>query len=135
METRLAMKARSVSPRASQADLRSSSVLRQTETMRALGRRRDVTPRLQQSPAISVDGSSLQSRSRTASPSPSNPGQLSAVRVKSLQVTSTLSPEVIISKYDISKLFVIFPQNSLPSRVLIFRFITALEMLREVVRL
>ena len=75
MEPRLAVKTSSVSPRASQVDLRSSSVLRQTETIRALGRRRDVTPRLQQTPTLSVDGSSLQSRSRTASPSPSNIGQ------------------------------------------------------------
>ena len=69
------VKTTSVSPRASQADLRSSSVLRQSQTIRALGRRRDVTPRLQQTPTLSLDGSSIRSRSRTASPCPSNTGQ------------------------------------------------------------
>ena len=75
MEMTVEAKARSVSPPTSQRDLRSSSVHRQTETMRALARKRDVTPRLQQTPTISVDGSSLHSRSRTASPCPSNCGQ------------------------------------------------------------
>ena len=72
----MAMKMSSVSPAGSERDLRSSSVHRQTETMRALARRRDVTPRLQQTPTLSVDGSSLHSRSRTASPVPSQCGQL-----------------------------------------------------------
>jgi Sarcoglycan alpha/epsilon len=46
---------------------RASSVQRQTELLRSLARRRDVTPRLQQG----WERSSLHSRSRTASPSPS----------------------------------------------------------------
>jgi len=51
---------------------RSSSIQRQTETLRSLGRRRDVTPRLQASPppANSAEVSSLVSRSRTTSPAP-----------------------------------------------------------------
>jgi hypothetical protein len=47
---------------------RASSVQRQTETLRSLGRRRDVTPRLHQQ---NWERSSLHSRSRTASPCPS----------------------------------------------------------------
>jgi len=66
--------ARSMSPLPSLDPLpsRSSSIQRQTETLRSLGRRRDVTPRLQASPppANSADVQSLVSRSRTTSPAP-----------------------------------------------------------------
>ena len=59
----------------SQRDLRASSIQRQSETLRSLGRRRDVTPRLAATPSMSVDGSSLHSRSRTGSPCPSKCGK------------------------------------------------------------
>jgi len=51
---------------------RSSSIQRQTDTLRSLGRRRDVTPRLQASPppVLSAEVASLVSRSRTTSPAP-----------------------------------------------------------------
>jgi len=67
--------ARSMSPLPTLDPLpsRSSSIQRQTETLRSLGRRRDVTPRLQSSPpptARSAEVSSLVSRSRTTSPVP-----------------------------------------------------------------
>jgi len=66
--------ARSMSPLPNLDPLpsRSSSIQRQTETLRSLGRRRDVTPRLQASPppANSAEVSSLVSRSRTTSPAP-----------------------------------------------------------------
>lgn len=64
-------KQQSCSPTVSHRDLRASSVQRQTETLRSLARRRDVTPRLQGTPTVSVDGSSIHSRSRTGSPCPS----------------------------------------------------------------
>jgi len=66
--------ARSMSPLPNLDPLpsRSSSIQRQTETLRSLGRRRDVTPRLQASPppTHSAEVSSLVSRSRTTSPAP-----------------------------------------------------------------
>jgi hypothetical protein len=66
--------ARSMSPLPSLDPLpsRSSSIQRQAETLRSLGRRRDVTPRLQASPppTHSAEVSSLVSRSRTTSPAP-----------------------------------------------------------------
>lgn len=66
---------RTGSPAVSHRDLRASSVQRQSETLRSLARRRDVTPRLVATPTMSVDGSSVHSRSRTGSPCPSNCGE------------------------------------------------------------
>jgi len=55
-----------------QRGARASSVQRQTDTLRSLGRRRDVTPRLGMiTPPTSMEGDSLPSRSRTTSPCPS----------------------------------------------------------------
>jgi len=50
---------------------RASSVQRQNDTLRSLGKARDVTPRLlSQSPPTSMSNSSIHSRSRTTSPGP-----------------------------------------------------------------
>jgi hypothetical protein len=67
---------------------RASSVQRQTDTLRSLARRRDVTPRLHQN----WERSSVHSRSRTASPCPSAlTDGTCAVVTKMVQVFGVLS--------------------------------------------
>ena len=88
----------SCSPAASQRDLRASSVQRQTETLRSLARARgrEVSPRPRlggaATPLASLDGSSVASRSRTSSPSPSACGKSSASRLRPRCLTSVLCP-------------------------------------------
>ena len=52
-------------------NLRASSIQKQSETLRSLAKKRDVSPYLHSTPPTSRTASSLHSRSRTGSPCPS----------------------------------------------------------------